>query len=262
MRNLILSLALLCSTFAQAQYGLMGGLVAEGNVAKAYRTEDFRYGDLPTNWDDKKQADFAGGIRVGYAWGRFALLTDLRYERNVHIQETVDNYIATDPDGNEVVGIAKIEERLTRISFPLLARFTVWGSELGGLTLTAGPSFSSGLKGKRSGIFDSGTQTFPLGATETLSMGNSRFDEYRGFDAGLMLGIGGGFALSGGDGNAGLLRLTFDLRRNIGFGDMYTQPRKTYLEQAEGAVISGAKFMRATSLAVGIEYVLPYSDRR
>lgn len=256
----------LASQISFAQWGLTGGLVAEANVSKAARTEDYRYGDYPTNWDDKRQVDFCGGARLGYAWGKFMLHTDIRYERNVHIIESVDNFIFEDASGNEVIGIAKIKERLTRISFPVLARFTVWGSEYGGLTLSAGPSFNVGLKGKRSSIVDTGLETFAFAPTETFSMGSSRFDEYKGFDAGLMLGLGGAIPLSGGgsggDNEEGLLRLTFDLRKHWGFGDMYTTLRKTYLEQAQGISISGSKFMRGTYLSVGLEYVLPSGVRR
>lgn len=262
MKKLLFSL-LLCAVFSHttfAQWGLMGGITTGVNSGKQKRTADYQHSYYPTNLEDKSKMDFMGGLRLGYGFGRFALISDISYERNIHITETVDTYLATDKEGNERTGIWTIEERLTRISFPILARFTVWGSENGGLTISAGPAFSVGLKGKRSNVFDTGSETFPLAPSEDLTLGKTRFDEYRGFDTGLMLGIGGAIPISGG-GDDPLLRLTFDLRKRWGFNDMYTEDRKNFLEATEGIEVLGSKFLRGTYLSVGLELTL-FSDNQ
>lgn len=251
--SLLACVAILHGASAQ---GWIGGLTVGINWGKQKRTTDYLHSNYPTNLEDRTKLDFMGGIRIGRSFGStFSFIMDITYERNRFITETVDTYAALDRDGNLKTGIWTIEERLSRISFPLLARFTLFGGEegRGGLTISVGPSFSVGIDdGERSNVFDTGSETFPLAPSEDIAMGESRFDEYKGFNTGLEVGIGAAIPLSGG-GDDPLIQLTFDLRKRWGFNDMYTEDRKRYLEATEGVEIVGSKFLRGTYLSVALQ---------
>lgn len=210
--------------------------------------DNFMY-EYETSYKFRPKLGFSGAIRAGFAFSqRFSLLSDVAFERSTYRYETIDNFDYQTDSGDSLVGLVKFEETINRIAFPLLARVVVMG-DAGGLTLTAGPDFSIGMTGKGNAVLYDGSRTIPIAPSTEFSLGNSRFDEYTGFNVGFVLGLGAVIPLNADND----LRLTFDLRKKWGFTDQYTDERKNYLCQVEGACIQGAKFLRGTYFSVGVE---------
>lgn len=205
---------------------------------------------FPTNYQRVNKLGFHAGARVGLALGdQVALLSDLSFERSTFAYDTENNYLYETEIGSTdtlLNGLVRFEKQANRLSVPLLARVQV-NRGLAGLTLLAGPSFSLGLSGKQSAVFDTGNKTYPLEGAAGFTMGGSRFDEYRQLDVGMIIGIGGAAWLSE------QVRLTFDVRRRWGFTSQYSEARKNFLSEVEGVDILGSKFLRGTYFTLGVE---------
>ncbi len=229
----------------------------ESGTTRFKLTDDFQDAFMyenETSYEFRPVLGFSGGVGVGYGFSdRFSLFTEVSFERSGYQFETIDNFVFTTPGGDELVGLVKFEETINRISFPLLARVKVLGDR-GGLTATFGPDFNIGLAGKGNAVLYDGVKTVPVAPSTDFSLGGSRFDEYVGFNVGFVLGLGLVVPLNPDND----LRLTIDARRKWGFTDQYTDARRNYLCQTEGACIQGSKFLRGTYFSIGVEKSFGY----
>ena len=257
MKNLFFAIAFTIAlsqlVFSQQGGGEPGFLIGTKlglQTTKFKLTDDFLDAfmyEYETSYKFRPKIGFSGGARLGYVFSdNFSLFTDVSFERSNYEYETLDNFDYETDKGEILTGLVKFEETINRISFPLLARVKLGGDE-GGFTISAGPDFSIGLAGKSNAVLYDGVKTVPLAASKEFTLGNSRFDEYVGFNVGFVLGIGAAIPI--GD----ELRLTFDLQRKWGFTDQYSDERKTYVSQTEGFDIQGSKYLRGSYLSVGVE---------
>lgn len=237
---------------AQDEVGLIFGAEVGLQTTRFKLSEDYRdviMVELGTSYSFKPELGFSAGIRGGYVIADgLSILTNVNYERNVYAYETDENYILELEGGQTTSGLVRFKEAINRVSFPVLARVRVLGKN-GGLTLTSGLDMSIGWSGTFGGVFDDGVETIAIFDSEDFTLGSSRFDQYRGFNAGFVLGAGVIVPLD----NNGDVWLTFDLKRKWGLTDQYTDVRKRYLEQTSGYSIQGAKFLRSTNFSVGVE---------
>lgn len=255
MRKLLIMLAVGFAVQANAQIecfegrlfiGVQGG--AQMTVQK--RTDDYQDAFtqvFPTGYQNRTDWGFHGGLLVGYDLSqKVAVLLPISFDRSTYIYETTETYTFTTTGAS---GLVRFEENINSISFPVIARFKPFVG-CNGLTFSIGPNFTKGLNGKGSSVFDDGAKTQPLFETQVIDFGNDRFSDYRGFNAGLVIGIGGSFKIKDNT------RLTFDIQRHSTFTDLVTQERKNYLAQTEDIDLLGVTTLRGTYLKIGVEYII------
>lgn len=232
------------------------GVTASVQSPKMKFSEDFE--DLPLR-DFRDQfgvgADYKATGQFGFSLGvnaganvseKAGFQLNLTYSNNGYDYE-IDE-LAPGPDA-DLMGIYRFEERINLIQVNPLLRVQPFGYYTGPY-LIFGPSLSMGFSGTKKQYFDDGGgDPILIGEIEELKFNNDRFSQYKGLTAGVVFGLGFSAYINGNT------RVVAEVQRQNDFSNLYSSSRLDYLE-SQGAKIIGKKAMRATSLRVGIEYII------
>ncbi|NJL77390.1 MAG: PorT family protein, partial [Saprospiraceae bacterium] len=201
MRKLLIMLAVSFAVEATAQTECFedGRLFIGGHgpaqLTIQKRSEDYQDAFtqvFPTDYENRTEWGFHGGFLVGYNLSeKMAILLPISFDRSTYIYETTETYTLRTSGES---GLVRFKENINSISFSVITRFKPFPG-CNGLTFSIGPNFTKGLNGKGSGVFDNGAKTQPLFDTQDIKFGDDRFSDYRGFNAGLVIGIGGTFKI-------------------------------------------------------------------
>lgn len=235
----------------EAQTGLILGINVGINRSKFKFSEGFQDGFLakfPDNsYVTNPQLGLNAELNVGYKLGEhFDILTGVGFHQKGSKYETSQNLTYTIPNTTTTtLGFLKAKEIVNYINIPLLGRYRL-GNQFG-LMLAAGLNFSFGQKGNYEVTFEDPKKIYSLGSG-AIKMGKSRLDSYRGSDLGFILSPGVFYKF----GDAENMRLTLNVRWDIGLKGMYTDVRKAYLADS-GEGVTGNQFNRSTIFTLGFE---------
>ena len=234
----------------QAQFVLRGYL--SPNLASFKLSKDYQddYTSFTSNgYRFRRKFDFGGGVGVGLNLNQVLLLAEIGFTQKTISSELIETVTYTTPQGEVLSGQFNIEQTLQFIPVNIISTIKILGEERA-VTLTVGPSFNFGLQGNSAGTFETDTQTIPI-ASGDITMGNSRFDNYKRLDFGFLLGIGGVIPINSN------FQLFADIRTRIGLSNMYSAERKNYLETNNIIALGNLK-TRGTTFNIGINYTLDF----
>jgi hypothetical protein len=260
MKRLLLSLAMLLalSQLSHAQYSGYPGNFILGAYGAGFNSsikfsEDYSNPLLRDFQDEHSQfAKYETNKALGYEFGvnlgisvsdRMGILLGLGINSAKYVT-TIDELVPHDVTGE--LGVYSFEEKHNSVTINPLIRMQ-FNDGPSGIYAIIGPRFVAGFSGNEKAYFDNGEEEILDSEIQALEFGNDRFSNYRGLSTGLTTGIGAAIQL---DRN---IRLTFDIRRNLNFSNLYSQDRLDYLQETDQDV-QGKKRPRSTALQLGIEY--------
>ncbi len=257
-KHLLLSLCctLLLAATTHAQGFLIGIEAGVGShtVKFSESYQDAFVQETGVSYINSRRSGLQGGIRLGWQFNRnFSLSASPTIMQKGTRYETAENGTFEFKDKAGVpfmaVGFVKWSEQYTAVQVPLLltGRLPLFGERFG-LTLSAGPSFNFMLSGKGEAVLETQQKTTPLNSYK-IKFGDSRTDDFSGFDASVVFAPGMAFDLD----EDGAFRLFAEARFDVGLRDMYTQPRKDFLAD-DGIDILGTRKMRSSLLTVGVSF--------
>ena len=189
-----------------------------------------------------------GELNIGWQLGNFDILTGAGFYQKGSKYETSQNLTYTFTSNNQSVttlGFLKAKEVVNYVNIPLLGRYR-FGEKLG-VMLTAGLNFGIGLKGNYEVTFEDPKKIYPI-ASGAIKLGKSRLDDYSSSDFGFIVNPGLFYFL---DDNR-TMKLTMNVRWDLGLKGMYTDTRKAYLADA-GTGVTGNQKNRSTIFTIGFE---------
>lgn len=142
--TLMTAAAMMLCTLGQAQSSLVLGIGGGANLTKMKGTGDYDPGDS----DISRLLRYQGGVEAGVMFGRFSILTGLRFQqrgwkRTVVRDDPNNNYWIL-PDGRIDVGELEERTKFNVLSVPLLLGYEL-GSGALRFSLALGPQFNIGM---------------------------------------------------------------------------------------------------------------------
>lgn len=259
MKQLVMSIALCCAlATVYAQSGPMIGLNLNANWFKTRMSPGFSDPialDNLLSYETSRRFGFGAGLMVGYRFSnRFSVVgqpTILR-KGGTHINTENGTWTFSDRTGTPITvpnSLMQWDLQVWAVHVPVIGRVKVLGGDRFGLTVFGGPSFNFSFRGREEQVCIDESRTYPVESNEKVKFGNSRFDQYSGFDVSVLMGTGLEFALDE-DGQA---KLNIDASWDLGMRNMYTSSRRDYI-QSLGSDVIGSRKHRGFLLSAGVSY--------